>query len=272
MYVIKFTHLWVDWISPLLTCNLSCKFRFSVVMVLFASCLQYTRCSICLCHNFIFMGESTVLCSVHDVIVKQFTFAISSPDELLVYLLYTNCRYRYRYRDILSISYRNQNSDTEASLLPMRRSLCHCPCNRISHYATNAWYRMANFMIHLYTWPELYWRATKRQTLSWLHYNIYRRTWSASQHAIDALWICLCAALSTGTHRQYGRQMQIARCVFCTSCKPAFLRERSTTRDIIRITRHDAEKRIYINTWDYVSEAEVGKMFYLFSDSAPAPL
>ena len=33
------------------------------------------------------MGESTVLCSVctvHDVIVKQFTFAISSPDELLV--------------------------------------------------------------------------------------------------------------------------------------------------------------------------------------------
>jgi len=41
-YVIKFTHLRVDWISLLLTCNLSCKFRFSVVMVLFLFIFKLT--------------------------------------------------------------------------------------------------------------------------------------------------------------------------------------------------------------------------------------
>jgi len=48
--VTKFTHSWVKWTSPLLTCNLLFKFRFTVVILLL---LVFSKqCGLCLCRNF----------------------------------------------------------------------------------------------------------------------------------------------------------------------------------------------------------------------------
>ena len=49
--VTKFTHSRVKWISPLLTCNLSFKFRFTVVMVTCCFRSIVKQCGRCLCHN-----------------------------------------------------------------------------------------------------------------------------------------------------------------------------------------------------------------------------
>ena len=67
--------------SPLLTCNLSFKFRFTIVMV--SSCdawlpVYSNHCVAYVCARI----HARVYCTLF-LVVKKFTFAISSPDELL---------------------------------------------------------------------------------------------------------------------------------------------------------------------------------------------